>query len=106
MRGTGHAIAVALAAAGCDVVLNGRGSAPESWHVSERAAGWRGLESVAAEIQALGRRALPVIADVGQVDQVEAMVARTIRDFGRVDILVNNAAAPRGDDRVPVVELS
>jgi NAD(P)-dependent dehydrogenase (short-subunit alcohol dehydrogenase family) len=106
MRGTGHAIAFALAAAGCDVVLNGRGSAPESWHESERAAGWRGLESVAAEIRALGRRALPVIADVGRVDQVEAMVAQTIRELGRVDILVNNAAAPRGDDRVPVVELA
>jgi NAD(P)-dependent dehydrogenase (short-subunit alcohol dehydrogenase family) len=105
MRGTGHSSAVALAEAGCDVVLNGSGSPPERWPASERAAGWRGLESVADEIRALGRRALPIVADLRDAAQVDAMVARTVAEFGRVDILVNNAAAPRGADRVPVVDL-
>src|SRR5438105_2143974 len=99
MRGTGHSIAIALAEAGCDVVLNGTGSPPERWPESERAAGWRGLESVAGEIRALGRRALPIVADLRDAAQVEAMVARTVTELGRVDILVNNAAAPRGADR-------
>jgi len=105
MRGTGHSIAVALAAAGADVVLNGSGSQPKDWPQSERDAGWRGLEGVADEVRALGRKPLVAIADLGQADQVEAMFAKVKAEFGRLDILVNNAAAPKGADRVPVVDL-
>jgi NAD(P)-dependent dehydrogenase (short-subunit alcohol dehydrogenase family) len=105
MRGTGHSIAVALAQAGCDVVVHGSGSAPETWPQSERDAGWRGLEDVADKVRGLGRRALVATADLGQVDQVEAMFAKIKDEFGRLDILVNNAAAPRGPDRKAVVDL-
>ncbi|MDB5452155.1 MAG: short-chain dehydrogenase [Caulobacteraceae bacterium] len=106
MRGVGHSVALALAMRGCDIALHGSGSSPDSWPDSERQAGWRGLDSVADQIRALGRRAEPVIADLRARDQVDAMVAKVVADFGRLDILVNNAAAPRGDDRVPVVEMS
>jgi 3-oxoacyl-[acyl-carrier protein] reductase len=106
MRGTGHSIAVALASHGCDVVLNGSGSRPEQWPASEQSMGWRGLESVADEIRSIGRIAVIAVADLRYSDQVDRMISSTVHELGRLDILVNNAAAPRGIDRVNLVELS
>jgi 3-oxoacyl-[acyl-carrier protein] reductase/meso-butanediol dehydrogenase/(S,S)-butanediol dehydrogenase/diacetyl reductase len=72
---------------------------------AKRATGWRGLEAVAYEVRAAGRRAVIAQADVRAADQVQRAVDLADRTFGRIDILVNNAAAPPGADRVPVVEL-
>jgi NAD(P)-dependent dehydrogenase (short-subunit alcohol dehydrogenase family) len=105
MRSIGRPIAVALAAAGCDVVLTGTGRSPDRYPDDEKAAGWRDIESVAEEVRAKGRRAVSVVSDVSDLDAVEALAARTIEEFGRVDIVVNNAGAARGEDRKPVVDL-
>jgi NAD(P)-dependent dehydrogenase (short-subunit alcohol dehydrogenase family) len=105
MRSIGRPIAVELARAGCDVVLTGTGRPPERYPDDEREAGWRDIDSVADEIRALGRRALPVVSDVSDPDAVEVLADRVLDELGRVDIVVNNAGAARGDDRVPVVEL-
>ena len=105
MRSIGRAIAVELARAGCDVVVTGTGRPPERYPDDEKAAGWRDIESVAEEIRALGRRALPVVMDVSNEDEANALVERAASELGRADFLVNNAAAARGADRVPVVEM-
>ena len=105
MRSIGRPIAVELARAGCDVVLTGTGRPPERYPDDEKAAGWRDIESVAEEIEALGRRALPLVSDVSDPDSVVALADRVEAEFGRVDIVVNNAGAARGEDRVPVVDL-
>lgn len=105
MRSIGRPIAVELARAGCDIVLTGTGRAPERYPADEQEAGWHDIESVAAEVEALGRVALPVVSNVADADAVDRLVATTIERFGRVDIVVNNAGAARGEDRVPVVEL-
>ncbi len=105
MRSIGRPIAVELARAGCDVVLTGSGRAPERYPDDEKEAGWRDIDSVAEEVQALGRRALPVISDVSNPESVDRLVAEVLGTFGRVDIIVNNAAAARGADRVPVIDL-
>ncbi|MBI4013770.1 MAG: SDR family oxidoreductase [Candidatus Rokubacteria bacterium] len=76
-RGIGRAIAVAFAEAGADLAL-----------ADTRAAE---LEAVAAEVRALGRHALAQPADVTREDEVERLVARTLAEYGRVDVLVNNA---------------
>ncbi len=76
-RGIGRAIALALAQAGADVVLTARTQ--------------RDLDALAGEIQALGRRALPVATDVSRTADVKNMVRRALDAFGRIDILVNNA---------------
>jgi NAD(P)-dependent dehydrogenase (short-subunit alcohol dehydrogenase family) len=68
--------------------------------------GWQGLEAVAGEVRGTGRRAITALVDVRAADQIRAAVDLAERTFGRIDVLVNNAAAPPGADRVPVVELS
>ncbi len=105
MRSIGRQIAVAFADAGCDVVLTGTGRPPERYPEHEQAVGWRDIESVADEIRERGRRVIPLVSDVADLDAVQALADRVMAELGRVDFLVNNAAAARGDDRVPVVDL-
>ncbi|KPM52086.1 hypothetical protein CcI49_19020 [Frankia sp. CcI49] len=76
-RGLGRAIALGFAAAGADVVVSSRTAAA--------------CEPVAAEIRAQGRRALAVGAHVGDWHDCERLVARTVGELGRLDVLVNNA---------------
>lgn len=77
-RNLGRAIALAFAEAGADVALAGR-SLPE-------------MEKAAREIRTLGRKALAVAMDVTDLSQIERAVQKIISEFGRIDILVNNAA--------------
>jgi NAD(P)-dependent dehydrogenase (short-subunit alcohol dehydrogenase family) len=104
-RGFGRAIARRLAAEGADLLLTDVTPAGVTVVPSKPTGGWRGLEAVADEVRAAGRRAVTALVDVRSADQVEAAVKRALDTFGRLDILVNNAAAPPGADRVPVVEL-
>src|SRR5262245_58337117 len=103
MRSIGHSIALEFARAGADVVATGSGRGKKI--PEEMDAGWRDIESVAEEIAGLGRRALPVVTDVGDEQSVESLFQAAVREFGRVDFLVNNAAADGGPDRVAVSEL-
>lgn len=105
MRSIGRAVAVELARAGCDVAVTGTGRSPEHYPEDERAVGWRDIESVAEEVRALGRRSLAVVADVASEEGIVAALAQVEGGLGPVDVLVNNAAAARGPDRVPVVDL-
>jgi 3-oxoacyl-[acyl-carrier protein] reductase/meso-butanediol dehydrogenase/(S,S)-butanediol dehydrogenase/diacetyl reductase len=89
-RGIGRAIAVRLAREGADVAVNDR-PLPAGANPWSGQGEWRGVESVADEIRALGRRSLVVLADVTDRSQVQAMVDRVVNEFGRIDILVNNA---------------
>ncbi len=76
-RGIGKAISVAFAEAGADIVCSAR--------TQEQ------IEATAEEVRAFGRRALAVPCDVGNSEQVNSMVEKTIAEFGHIDILVNNA---------------
>jgi len=105
MRSIGRPIAVELARAGCDVVVTGSGRPPEAYPADEQAVGWRDIASVAEEIEACGRRARAVVSDVADPDAVDRLVEEVVGTFGRVDVVVNNAGAARGADRVPVVDL-
>ncbi|MDE2641049.1 MAG: SDR family NAD(P)-dependent oxidoreductase [Chloroflexota bacterium] len=105
MRGIGRAIAVSLARAGCDVAVTGTGRDPASYPEAEQAAGWRDIKSVAEEIEALGRRALPLILDVTNAFQIDLVASNTVNTLGRVDFVVNNAGATRGLDQNPVVDV-
>jgi 3-oxoacyl-[acyl-carrier protein] reductase len=78
-RNIGRGIALALADGGAAVVVNARSNLREA-------------EAVADEIERAGSKALAVTADVADADAVDAMVAAAAQKFGRIDILVNNAA--------------
>jgi NAD(P)-dependent dehydrogenase (short-subunit alcohol dehydrogenase family) len=104
-RGFGRAIARRLAEDGADVVVTDLGRREVRVVPAKPLGAWRGLDDVVAEIEKLGRRALALTLDVRDPAQVGAAIARAVDAFGRLDILVNNAAAPPGPDRVPVVDL-
>ncbi|MDY0073716.1 MAG: SDR family oxidoreductase [Thauera sp.] len=105
MRSIGRPIALALARAGCDLVLTGTGKPMSQYPADERAAGWRDIESVADEVRALGRRALTVVSDVSDAAAVEALADRVVAEMGRIDFLINNAGSTRGADRQHVLKL-
>ena len=97
MRAIGRGIALFLARDGYDVSLVDIKRPADQLPQDEVAANWKGIDSVAEEIGALGRKALPVYADISQSGQVDAIVEQTLQKLGRVDLLVNNArAAPGG----------
>lgn len=104
-RSIGRPIAIALAREGCEIVLTGTGRKPEDYPDDEKEAGWRDIDSVADEVRALGRQALPLISDVRSADAIDQLMQRCLSAFGHVDLLINNAGAAKGKDRVPVVEL-
>jgi NAD(P)-dependent dehydrogenase (short-subunit alcohol dehydrogenase family) len=102
-RGIGRAISVAFARAGADIVatdVEAGGTRNENEEgLEEKRLGWKGLDSLAGEIQGLGRRVLTLVGDVSHAADAERFVAEALAQFGRIDVLVNNAAAPHGADR-------
>ena len=77
-RGIGKAIALGLAQAGADVAVASR-KLPD-------------LEKVAEEIKKTGGRCLPVAAHIGRIEEINHLVSKVKEEFGRIEILVNNAA--------------
>jgi len=104
-NGIGRYIALALARNGADVVVTGSGRSPDTYPDEEKEMGWRDIDSVADEIRELGRRALPLVTDMLSADDAQRLADETKRELGRIDILVNNAAAGRGADRAPVLQI-
>ena len=78
-RNIGRATVLKLASEGAHVVVNARSNQQEA-------------ETVAREARDMGVKAVPILADVGKRAEVEALAARALSEFGRVDILINNAA--------------
>jgi NAD(P)-dependent dehydrogenase (short-subunit alcohol dehydrogenase family) len=77
-RGIGEATAMGLADAGADLAIVSR-KLPD-------------LEKVAGEVKKLGRKCLPVQAHLGKLEEINELVKRVLEEFGKIDILVNNAA--------------
>jgi NAD(P)-dependent dehydrogenase (short-subunit alcohol dehydrogenase family) len=88
-RGLGQYFSRALAQAGADVVITSR--TPES------------LQQTKADIEAMGRKALPCVLDVRKVETIQPMVDQAISRFGKIDILVNNAGC---NVRKPSVDIT
>jgi 3-oxoacyl-[acyl-carrier protein] reductase len=78
-RNIGRATALKLAGEGAHIVVNARTNQAEA-------------EAVVREVRDRGVKAIAVLADMAKKDQVEALASRALSEFGRVDILINNAA--------------
>jgi NAD(P)-dependent dehydrogenase (short-subunit alcohol dehydrogenase family) len=106
MRGVGRATALKLAQQGADLALTDVRRQTEDLPPGEVRVGWRGLDSVAEEVQALGGRCLTIPCDLGDPAQIRELVQQVLKQLGRIDILVNNARAIIGRDKVPITELA
>lgn len=92
-RGLGREYALHLARIGCDVVVHDIDTdAPRQFGEAES------LQQTVEEIQAMGRRAIAVTADVTQADQIQRAVDEAVRAFGRIDYLINNAGGDIGKE--------
>src|SRR6266853_5789827 len=78
-RNIGRATVLKLAGEGAQIVVNARSNEAEA-------------DAVVREARALGVKALAVMADIAKKAEVEALAAKALSEFGRVDILINNAA--------------
>jgi 3-oxoacyl-[acyl-carrier protein] reductase len=108
--GAGQAVARALAGAGAAVVVCDRRPAGvlnrrQEIVGSEQPPSWSGLDTLVAEIEAAGGAATAALGDIGSAEDVEAMVGVALERHGRLDIVVNNAAAPQGLDRDVIDEI-
>lgn len=106
--GMGQAIARHFAGAGYAVVVSDRdpSGVANAGGIAADTEGWRGVDSVVEQIVADGGIARAVLADISDAEQAKALVRDARDTYGRLDVLVNNAAAPQGDDRVDIEEVA
>jgi len=88
-RGIGRVLALGMAQAGADVAIASR-KLPD-------------LEKVAEEIRKTGRKCIAIPAHVGRIEEINNLVKRVVDEFGKIDILVNNAAT--NPTMVPAIEV-
>ena len=86
-RGIGRTTALTLAREGADVIVNS---------FSEES-----TARTSGEVEAIGRRALPLVGDILKADVVSEIVEKAIETFGRIDIVVNNIGGRPPEKRVP-----
>jgi len=89
-RGIGKGIALCMAECGADIINIGRNI--------ER------LEQTTAAVKALGRKSIYLQADMREAEQVKVMVEQAVREFGRIDILVNNVGTPTHWDNIEITD--
>ncbi len=96
-RGVGRAVAIGLARAGADVACAARATDNAPLKLPGT------IDETVREVEASGRRGLAVRTNLADPDDVERMVQETLAHFGRIDVLVNNAAITfPGDLRIPL----
>ena len=105
LRGIGRATAVQLAKMGAKLIITGTGRSPESYPEDEKKIGWKDIESTAEQIREVGSEATTLITDISKENNVDLLIETALNAYGKIDILVNNAAAPYAEDRVPVIEV-
>lgn len=105
-RGIGRAIAQALSGSGHIVVVTDvETKGAQNDNSIAGANEWRGLDSVVEEIEGAGGSASALMGDVSSEADARRMVEDTVARYGRLDVLVNNAGAPHGQDRGQIEDI-
>jgi NAD(P)-dependent dehydrogenase (short-subunit alcohol dehydrogenase family) len=102
-RGMGHAIALRLAREGADVIVTDKFANPKSMFPGDE--NWGGLDEIVKEVEALGCKGMAATMDISVNKDVEAVVTNTMKQFGKIDIMVH-AAAIRGPVGVPLIDFT
>jgi NAD(P)-dependent dehydrogenase (short-subunit alcohol dehydrogenase family) len=102
-RGMGHAIALRMAKEGADVVVADKFPNPKSMFPGDE--NWGGLPDIVKEVEAMGKKALALTMDINDTRSIDDGMAKAVKKFGRLDILVH-AAAIRGPVGVNLVDLA
>lgn len=106
--GMGQAIVRRLASQGYRVVASDvapQGLANDAQRGEAPVDGWSGVSSLVEQVRATGAEAEFVLGDISVEEDARRMVDETVARFGRLDVLVNNAAAPQGDDRADIEDV-
>ena len=82
-----------------------QGQAATLQHFRPIASGWKDIESTSEQVRAEGRKALPLIVDITNPEHTKMMAKRTIEEFGRIDILVTNAAYAMQPPMGPILDV-
>ena len=106
MRGVGRATALKLAQQGADVAITDVRRETTDLPPAEVRAEWHSIDSVAEEVESLGRACFPVYCDLSDDGQIHGLVDQVVGRFNQIDIMVNNARAIIGRDKVPVTDLA
>ncbi len=106
-NGIGAATARRLAEDGAIVVVSDVAAAgvDNDNALSRAASDWQGLDTLLARIEAAGGEGATLTGDVSTPQGAQHLVAKTIEAYGRLDILVNSAGAPHGQDRGPIEDI-
>ena len=105
MRGVGRATALKLASQGASLAITDVQRPASDLPPGELRQEWKSIESVSDEIRDLGANTFHVYADLSKSEEIQSMVDQVVSHYGRIDILINNARAVIGKDKVPVTEL-
>ena len=106
MRGVGRATALKLARQGADIAITDVRREMTDLPPAEVRTEWHSIDSVAEEVESLGRACFPVYCDLSNDGEIHGMVDQVVGRFNQIDIMVNNARAIIGRDKVPVTELA
>jgi len=104
-KGIGRSTALKLAALGADLAITDFARPQSDLPPQERGEQWRGIESVAKEARKHGNKCTTIFCDLSKSAEIRDLIDEVISQFGKIDILINNARAIIGKDRVPVWEL-
>ena len=91
MRGVGRATALKLARQGADIAITDVRREMADLPPAEVRAEWHSIDSVAEEVESLGRACFPVYCDLSNDGEIHGMVEQVVGRFNQIDIMVNNA---------------